>query len=45
MKEMKKEGRNTFNFMVQDDDTLLPKLSNPKSNHNHPQINLCKTQT
>jgi hypothetical protein len=34
MKEMKKGGENTFNSMVQADHTLLPKLSNPKSNHN-----------
>ncbi len=34
MKEMRKGGENIINSMVQGDDTLLPRLFNPKSNHN-----------
>jgi hypothetical protein len=33
MKEMKTKKKKTFNLMVQGDDIILAKLSNPKSNH------------
>jgi hypothetical protein len=35
MKKMKgREKEKTFNLMVQGDDIIFAKLSNPKSNHN-----------
>jgi hypothetical protein len=34
MKEMKERKKKTFNFMIQGDNILLAKLSNPKLNHN-----------
>jgi hypothetical protein len=33
--KMKGKEKKTFNLMVQGDDILLAKLSNPKSNHNY----------
>jgi hypothetical protein len=33
-KKWKGKEKKTFNLMVQGDDILLAKLSNPKSNHN-----------